>query len=110
MNGRRLATVEQVARVKDSDKKVAAGGLPEEGALWREYGGEEIAHTLQYLDLVDARYLISLHEKGGNLPCWQAMPVAARINRQGMWRLYGWSARNSLGILVLSYPWLDIDQ
>ena len=44
MNGRRLATVEQVARVKDSDKKVAAGGLPEEGALWREYGGEEIAH------------------------------------------------------------------
>ena len=147
--------------------------------------------------LVDARYLIALHEKGGTLPCWQAMPVSARINRQGMlprahtpralptaggtarlpstrlqlvvrtggegggaalcvwaatpwrrccrhlaalrvdgshsgltpwagaptaanppcavcggagmWRLYGWTARGSLGIVVLSYPWLDYD-
>ena len=149
MNGRRLATVEQVNRAKEADKKLAAGPV-EEGVMWREHGGEEIAHSLQCarpgsqtrlrlpsslvpttrlrlpsslvptgsfrsclvedLDLIDARYLIALSEKGGTLPCWQAVPDAAKVTRGNMWKLFGWDARGSLGILVLSYPWLDLEQ
>ena len=62
---------------------------------------------LEHVDLVDARYLISLSEHSGVVPRWQDVPECARINRSNIWRLWGWERMFSLGILVLSYPWLD---
>jgi hypothetical protein len=73
---------------------------------WREHGGEELAQMLQYVDLIDARYLLLLHEHGGSLPCWGALPAAARLGRASIWRLYGWTARGSLPVVVFSHPWL----
>ena len=63
---------------------------------------------LDHVDLIDARYLLALHEKGGVVPRWQHVPSTARINRASVWRLYNWERMFSLGILVLSYPWLDV--
>lgn len=107
MNGRRAAHKvygEYVKNViKTAEPIVDASAYP----IWREHGGEEVGQMLQYVDLVDARYLIALSDAGGNLPCWGALPDTARINRSNMWRLYGWQARGCLPCLAVSYPWLD---
>lgn len=106
MNGRRKAHTEYSAYMKTVPKN-APSDAP--GAVWLEHGGEEVAQMLTYVDLVDARYLLQLHDHGGNLPCWGVLPELARITRMNMWRLHGWTARGSLGVLVISYPWLDYD-
>ena len=79
------------------------------GRVWSNFGGEALERQsmLQHVDLIDARYLISLHQHGGVVPRWQHVPPAARINASNVWRLWGWQRMFSLGILVLSYPWLD---
>lgn len=76
---------------------------------WAAHGGEELANLLTYVDLIDARYLIALNEQGGSLPCWGALPASAKITRDDCWRLYGWETRGCLGVLAISYPWLDYD-
>ena len=70
--------------------------------VWKEHGGDEISGMLRYVDLVDARYLLFLHDHGGSLPCWNAIPAAAQINQSNVWRLFGWEAKGCLGILVVS--------
>ena len=110
MNGRRAAHSVYSKEAKAALAKAGTGIADlEPGAVWREHGGDELGQMLQYLDLVDARYLLALHDHGGNLPCWGALPDTARINRANMWRLFGWEARGCLGVLVVSYPWLDYD-
>jgi hypothetical protein len=109
MNGRRAAHKMYGEYIKSVVKKVEPILDASDFPIWREHGGEELGPMLQYVDLVDARYLILLHEQGGNLPCWGALPDAARINRASMWRLYGWQARGCLPCVVLSYPWLNFD-
>ena len=80
------------------------------GRMWASFGGEVNERTmLEDVDLVDARYLVSLHEHAGVVPRWQDLPACARINRSNVWRLWGWERQFSLGIVVLSYPWLDFD-
>ena len=76
------------------------------GRVWSNFGGEALERQsmLQHVDLIDARYLISLHQHGGVVPRWQHVPPAARINTSNVWRLWGYGAC-SLGILVLSYPY-----
>ena len=108
MNGRRAAVSAYTKFVKAHvDLKAPIPESPDDvdataAALWREHGGDELGHMLQYVDLVDARYLIALHEHGGNLPCWGALPDRARIGRATMWRLFGWRARGCLGVIALS--------
>lgn len=94
--------VEPVARQKGA-------ALPDvaEHSGWAEHGGAELAEMASYVDLIDARYLLMLHEHGGCLPCWGAIPETVRINSSNLWRLYGWEARGCLGVLVLSHAWLD---
>lgn len=62
---------------------------------------------LAHVDLIDARFLLLLHEHGGIVPRWQHVPGSAKINADSLWRLFGWERNFSLPILVLSYPWLD---
>ena len=78
------------------------------GRVWTGFGGEVIeSRMLDHVDLIDARYLLSLHEHGGVVPRWQDVPDSARVNKSNIWRLWAWERMFSLGILVLSYPWLD---
>ena len=133
--GRRAATIEQVKRAKAADQFRVCHPVNKN---WDECGGEAIESS-QHVDLIDARFLISLAEQvrshalarlpssalartppspsrswprlpasqGGILPRWQNLPEAARINRSNVWRLYGWEPKMSLGIVIVSYPWLD---
>ena len=81
-----------------------------EGRVWSSFGGEMVEEVmLEHVTLIDARYLLALHVRGGVVPRWQDVPTAARIDRSSVWRLYNWQRMFSLGILVLSYPWLDLD-
>ena len=104
MSGRRTAHLEQKARAKEAEAKRIYEPV---GRIWQSYGGEAIESMMEHVDLVDARYLISLHEHGGIVPRWQDCPESAHLNRSTLWRLYGWERMFSLPILVLSYPWLD---
>lgn len=72
------------------------------------YGGIAVDEMLHLCDLVDARFLIDLHEAGGIVPRYQSMPRAAIINSSTAWRLkIAWQETGCLPVLVLSYPWLD---
>lgn len=103
----RAAALEQNALAKAAEAKRIAQPV---GRVWSSFGGETIASTmLQHVDLVDARYLLALHAHGGVIPRWQDLPPSAKIDRACVWRLYAWERMFSLGILVLSYPWLDGD-
>lgn len=46
-------------------------------------------------------------ERGGVLPRNQELPRAAFITPSESWRLRLWPFKDSLPVLVLSYPWLD---
>lgn len=99
------AATEQAARITAAEAQRISKPV---GRVWSSFGGEMVERCmLDHVDLVDARYLLSLHDKGGAVPRWQDVPQGARIDRSQVWRLYGWERMFSLGILVLSYPWLD---
>ena len=79
--------------------------------LWARFGGGTIEPLLDHTPLIDLEYLVALAEGGGVMPCGrQNVPPAAFITERNLWRLKLWGkAKNkaSLGVLVLSYPWLD---
>ena len=79
--------------------------------LWALWGGGAIEPLLEHTPLIDLEYLVALAEGGGVMPCGrQNVPPAAFITKRNLWRLKLWSKRSnkdSLGVLVLSYPWLD---
>ena len=97
----RAALVEQRSRVELAETRRLASPP---GRVWSSFGGHciERGGMLDFVDLVDARYLISLSEHSGVVPRWQDVPDCARINRSNIWRLWGWERMFSLGILVLS--------
>ena len=72
----------------------------------RLYGGLEVEQLMLDVDLVDARYLISLAAVGGLLPRCQELPGSAKISPKSAWRLR-WGKKFSLPVLVVSYPWLS---
>ena len=79
--------------------------------MWARFGGGTIEPLLDHTPLIDLEYLVALAEGGGVMPCGrQNVPPAAFITERNLWRLKLWGkAKNkaSLGVLVLSYPWLD---
>jgi len=79
---------------------------------WHFQGGAIIDACLEHTPLVDLEFLVLLARLGGRLPCGrQNMPPAALITERNAWRLKHWCKKkvnkNSLGVLVWSYPWLD---
>ena len=75
------------------------------------FGGGAIEPLLDHTPLIDLEYLVALAEGGGVMPCGrQNVPPAAFITKRNLWRLKLWGKakpKGSLGVLVLSYPWLD---
>ena len=105
--GARAAAIEQRARFDAAEAKRIFQPV---GRVWSSFGGEILEkELLEHVDLVDARWLVSLHAHGGVVPRWQDVPETAIVNRSNVWRLYAWEHMFSLGVLVLSYPWLDGD-
>eukprot|EP00964_Phaeocystis_antarctica_P084819 scaffold53498_cov42-Phaeocystis_antarctica.AAC.1 len=78
---------------------------------WGLFGGGAIEPLVNHTPLIDLEYLVALTEGGGVMPCGrQNVPPAALITARNLWRLKLWGkaeSKFSLGILVLSYPWLD---
>ena len=79
--------------------------------MWAYFGGGTIEPLLDHTPLIDLEYLVALAEGGGVMPCGrQNVPPAAFITKRNLWRLKLWNkvkVKGGLGVLVLSYPWLD---
>ena len=106
----RIEEVAAAAEAAPEEERAAATGYKGK-EMWDIYGGGAIEPLLEHTPLIDLEYLVALAEGGGVMPCGrQNVPPAAFITKRNLWRLKLWNkARNkgSLGVLVLSYPWLD---
>ena len=122
----RQLTPEQEAAAAKAAQRIgevaaAAEAAPEEerapaadddgDVVWDVFGGGAIKPLIDHTPLIDLEYLVALAEGGGVMPCGrQNVPPAAFITARNLWRLKLWGKRQnklSLGVLVLSYPWLD---
>ena len=104
--------IEEVAAAAEAaPKKERAAAKVGRQEKWAFCGGGAIEPLLEHTPLIDLEYLVALAEGGGVMPCGrQNVPPAAFITTQNLWRLKLWGKANfkgSLGVLVLSYPWLD---
>ena len=118
---RRLTPEQEVAATKAAQRigevAAAAEAAPEEERAddgnWAIRGGGAIEPLLEHTPLIDLEYLVALADGGGVMPCGrQNVPPAAFITKRNLWRLKLWGKAQdkykvSLGVLVLSYPWLD---
>ena len=106
----RIGEVAAAAEAAPEEERAAAT-LPDGRELWAVFGGGAIESLLEHTPLIDLEYLVALAEGGGVMPCGrQNVPPAAFITKRNLWRLKLWCKvrdKNSLGVLVLSYPWLD---
>ena len=97
--------------VEEAPKEERAAATNGDRELWGLCGGGAIEPHLDHTPLVDLEYIVALTEGGGVMPCGrQHVPPAALITAHNLWRLKLWGKRQnklSLGVLVLSYPWLD---
>ena len=95
-----------------------SGPLVDNLSRWDEptYSASELKQALASSILVDAGWLVELAARGGVLPRCQAVPEAAKVSLREMeaWRdsLFPgqkWVPEEglTLGVLVISYPWLD---
>jgi len=92
----------------------AAEAAPEDekakvGETWIKNGGPHLTEILENTSLIDAQYLIALHEAGGTPTRWQDLPDAAKITKDNVWRLACWGVTFSLPVLIFSYCWLSPD-
>lgn len=76
---------------------------------WDTCGGQSIENLLEHVSLIDAEYLIELADTNVPLPRHQVIPRDKKIMKADLARLRCWAAPNSLPILILSYPWLEMD-
>ena len=116
---RRLTPEQEAAAAKAAQRieevAAAAEAAPKKERaahwLWAALGGGAIEPLLEHTPLIDLEYLVALAEGGGVMPCGrQNVPPAAFITKRNLWRLKLWGKaklKASLGVLVLSYPWLD---
>ena len=106
----RIGEVAAAAEAAPEEERAAAT-LSDGREKWAFFGGGTIEPLLEHTPLIDLEYLVALAEGGGVMPCGrQNVPPAAFITTQNLWRLKLWGKavhKGSLGVLVLSYPWLD---
>ena len=106
----RIGEVAAAAEAAPEEERAAATFLHGQ-EFWARYGGGAIEPLLEHTPLIDLEYLVALAEGGGVMPCGrQNVPPAAFITKRNLWRLKLWgkvNGKESLGVLVLSYPWLD---
>ena len=105
----RIREVAAAAKAAPKQEKAAPKHRGQE--WWAIFGGGAIEPLLEHTPLIDLEYLVALAEVDGVMPCGQQnVPPAAFITARDLWRLKLWGKVNnkaSLGVLVLSYPWLD---
>ena len=105
----RIGKVAAAAEAAPEEERAAAKWNGKEA--WAALGGGAIESLLDHTPLIDLEYLVALAEGGGVMPCGrQNVPPAAFITKRNLWRLKLWGKaklKTSLGVLVLSYPWLD---
>eukprot|EP00964_Phaeocystis_antarctica_P069789 scaffold42456_cov66-Phaeocystis_antarctica.AAC.2 len=105
----RIGEVAAAAEVAPEEERAAATFQGREA--WAFLGGGAIESLVDHTPLIDLEYVVALAEGGGVMPCGrQNVPPAALITARNLWRLKLWNKRQykaSLGVLVLSYPWLD---
>eukprot|EP00964_Phaeocystis_antarctica_P118083 scaffold81910_cov55-Phaeocystis_antarctica.AAC.1 len=107
----RIGEVAAAMEAVPEDERIHGNGWDEMVEKWCRFSGGAIEPLLDHTPLVDLEYLVALAEGGGVMPCGrQNVPPAAFITKRNLWRLQLWGNRmtkGTLGVLVLSYPWLD---
>ena len=107
----RIREVAAAAEAAPEEERAAAINPFVGQELWAFCCGGAIEPLLEHTPLIDLEYLVALAEGGGVMPCGrQNVPPAAFITERNLWRLKLWGkakSKASLGVLVLSYPWLD---
>ena len=107
----RIEEVAAVAEAAPEEERAPAAFDFNGQEKWTFFGGGSIESLLEHTPLIDLEYLVALAEGGGVMPCGrQNVPPAAFITKRNLWRLKLWDktmTKDSLGVLVLSYPWLD---
>ena len=98
-------TAEQLA--KNKEEAVVLAAQLAKPSYWDEVGPEKpnasaLKAALADTVLVDAAWLVRLAKKGGVLPRCQDLPPGARVTLEEMEK---WRSPNTLGVLVISYPW-----
>ena len=98
-------TAEQLAEKKEEAELIAAQLA--EPSYWDEVGvgmpnASALKAALADTVLVDAAWLVRLAKKGGILPRCQDLPPGARVTLEEMEK---WRDSDTLGVLVISYPW-----
>ena len=109
---KRIGEVAAAAEAAPEEERAAATSQWFNGReLWALLGGGAIESLVDHTPLIDLEYVVALAEGGGVMPCGrQNVPPAAFITARNLWRLKLWGKaeyKQSLGVLVLSYPWLD---
>ena len=99
-------TAEQRAKKKKQEAKSIAKQL-RKPSYWDEVGpyspnASALKAALVDTVLVDAAWLARLADEGGILPRCQDLPPGARVTLEEMEK---WKDTDTLGVLVISYPW-----
>merc|ERR1719424_2414585 len=102
-DGDGMLSMEEIAK--------AWAGLDLKTSYWDQVGTDEpnasaLKRALADTVLVDAAWLAQLADEGGVLPRCQDLPEGARVTLEEMEE---WTDDFTVGVLVISYPWLDAD-
>jgi hypothetical protein len=107
----RIEEVAAAAEAAPEEERAAAINPFVGQEKWAFCSGGAVESLLEHTPLIDLEYLVALADGGGVMPCGrQNVPPAAFITKRNLWRLKLWGTaklKGSLGVLVLSYPWLD---
>ena len=71
---------------------------------WDEIGASGLKKALLDVVMIDAGWLADLADRGDRLPRCQDVPAEARVSLAEM---EAWGDEYTVGVLVISYPWLD---
>ena len=76
----------------------------QEESKWDKIGATSLKKALVNTVMVDAEWLAELADRGGILPRCQDVPAKAKVSLSEM---EAWDDQYTVGVLVISYPWLD---
>lgn len=71
---------------------------------WDMLGATSLKNAFAQCDLIDAAWLVTLADKGETVPRNQDVPRDAIVSLKEM---EAWDDPYTLGVIVVSYPWLD---
>ena len=83
----------------------------QDSSHWDTIGASELKQALVDTVMVDAAWLAALAESAEILPRCQEVPQQAivRLDEMEAWSLTNNAADQTVGALIVSYPWLDVN-